>query len=59
MYSVHVTTSGKQDQRRCSSSSNTPDSEVVYRDRRNDSIPLRVFNYIKQQFHSETPTGTY
>jgi hypothetical protein len=52
MYSVHVT--GRSGDRR---GSGTPNSEIVYKHRRRDSIPLRVFNYIKQQFHSDQIPG--
>ncbi|XP_058807243.1 Kv channel-interacting protein 1-like isoform X2 [Phymastichus coffea] len=51
MYTVHVTSrSGGDGEAR---SSDVPDSEIVYKQRKKDSIPLRVFNFIKQRFNPQ------
>lgn len=55
MYAVHVTSrSGGDGEGR---SASVPDSEIVYKQRKKDSIPIRVFNFIKQRFNPQAVPG--
>lgn len=51
MYSVHMTPGRSSDKQ---STSKNMDSEVgVYKNRRKESIPVKVFNYLKTQMQAE------
>lgn len=55
MYSVHVTP-GKSSQRK--SNSGDMDSEIAaYRGRRKESISVKLKNYIRSQFQSDSISG--
>ncbi|XP_024938511.1 Kv channel-interacting protein 1 isoform X5 [Cephus cinctus] len=53
MYSVHVTPGKSSDRQSTSKHSRNPESEIIYKSQRRESIPAKVFNYIRAQFQAE------
>ncbi|XP_046623464.1 Kv channel-interacting protein 1-like isoform X1 [Neodiprion virginianus] len=56
MYSVHVTPGGSSS--KTSTARGHPGSEITYKARRRESVPIRVINYLRSQFKAgDIPEG--